>query len=157
MAESVKQKNEKIFQWIDLFDLNIYIIITIMLLVSFLNMVMALLILILERTTFIGILKSIGASNQTIKKIFIRHSISIILKGLIWGNAIGIGLSFLQKYAGIVKLDQATYYVSEVPIHLDPLLILGLNALTFVICFLALLIPSTMITRITPVKVLRFD
>ncbi len=157
MTETVRRKNEKIFQWLDLFDMNIYLIITIMLLVASLNMVMALLIVILERTTLIGILKTLGASNLSVRNIFLRQSISLIVKGLFWGNLIGIGLCLLQQYTGVLKLDQSVYYVTEVPVHLNFMFIIALNAGTFTVCLLAMLVPSMMISRIRPIKVLRFD
>ena len=156
-AESLKRKNEKIFQWLDLFDMNIYIIIAIMLMVASLNMIMALFIIILERAQLIGILKTLGANNLSIRNIFLRQSASLIIKGMFWGNLIGIGFCYLQKFTGFIKLDQSTYYVSEVPIDINWLYILGLNAGIFVTCLLAMMVPSLLVTRIKPVKVLRFD
>jgi lipoprotein-releasing system permease protein len=156
-AESLKRKNEKIFQWLDLFDMNIYIIIVIMLLVASLNMIMALFIIILERAQLIGILKTLGANNLSIRNIFLRQSASLIFKGMFWGNLIGIGFCYLQKFTGLIKLDQSTYYVTEVPIDINWFYILGLNLGIFITCLLAMMVPSLLVTRIKPVKVLRFD
>lgn len=156
-AESLKRKNEKIFQWLDLFDMNIYLIIVIMLLVASLNMIMALFIIILERSQLIGILKTLGANNLSIRNIFLRQSSTLIFKGMFWGNLIGIGFCYIQKFTGFIKLDQSTYYVTEVPVDINWLYLLGLNAGVFLTCLLAMMIPSLLVTRIKPVKVLRFD
>jgi lipoprotein-releasing system permease protein len=156
-AETLKRKNEKIFQWLDLFDMNIYIIIIIMVLVASLNMIMALFIIILERTHLIGVLKTLGASNLSIRNIFLRQSTRLIFKGMFLGNLFGLAFCYIQKYFGFIKLDQTTYYVTEVPIDINWLYIAGINLGVFISCMLAMMLPSLLVTRIKPVKVLRFD
>ncbi len=156
-AHSVRDLNEQLFQWLDLFDLNIYLIILIMIAVATVNMSIALLILIIERTNMIGILKALGSTNLSIRKIFLTHALRLIGKGLFWGNLIGIGLCLLQQQFGWVKLDPSTYYVSQVSIDLNPLHLIILNATTLVICLICLILPSYLITRISPVKAIKFD
>lgn len=156
-ARSVKQENPQLFQWMKLFDVNTYLIIGIMLIVATINMIGALLILILDRTRMIGILKSIGGNDTKIRRIFLYQSSSLILRGLFWGNLIGIGICLAQDYWGFVTLDPEVYYVSSAPVLLNPLYILLLNALTLVICLGSMMIPSYMIMRIRPAKALRFD
>lgn len=156
-AVSVQQENQQLFKWLDLFDVNIFLIIGIMLVVATINMIGALLILILERTRMIGILKSIGGPDLKIRRIFLYQSAYLILRGLFWGNLIGIGICLAQQQWGFVTLDPSTYYVSEAPILLDPWLILALNVGTLLICLAAMMFPSFMIMRIRPAKALRFD
>jgi lipoprotein-releasing system permease protein len=156
-AISARTLNEQLYQWLELFDLNIAIILIIIIAVAAINMSISLLILILERTQMIGILKALGARNLSIRRIFLYNAAYLIGKGMLWGNVIGIGLCLIQKYFGIVKLDASTYYVSEVAIHLNPWLLLALNLGTMVICLLCLIVPSFLITRISPIKAIRFD
>lgn len=156
-AVSVLQENPQLFKWLELFDVNIFLIIGIMLVVATINMIGALLILILERTRMIGIIKSIGGSDRKIRRIFLYQSGYLILRGLFWGNLIGIGLCLAQQYWGFVELDPSTYYVSEAPVLLDPWLILALNLGTLLICLVAMMFPSFLIMRIRPAKALRFD
>jgi lipoprotein-releasing system permease protein len=132
------------------------IILILMLIIGIINMGSALLVMILVRTNFIGVMKSIGANNWTIQKLFVVQGGRLILKGMIWGNLIGVGLSLLQIQFGILKLDPKVYYLTQVPIYLDPFKLIVLNGLTLVICVLALLIPSIVITRISPAKAIRF-
>jgi lipoprotein-releasing system permease protein len=120
-------------------------------------MVSGLLILILERTNMIGILKALGTNNWSIRKVFLYQSAYLISKGLFWGNLIGIGLCLLQYYFGIIPLDQSSYYLSQVPINLNFLVILGLNAGTLLLTVLMLVVPSYLISRISPVKSIRFN
>ncbi len=156
-ALSSRQLNEQLYQWLDLFDLNILIIILIMIVVATINMSIALLILILERTQMIGILKALGSANGSIRRIFLWNAGQLILRGLFWGNLIGIGLCLLQEQFGLIKLDPATYYVSQVAVDLDWGLILLLNLGTVAICVACLVLPSYLVTRISPVKAIRFD
>lgn len=156
-ALSARQLNEQLFQWLDLFDLNIIIIIIIMIAVATINMSIALLILILERTQMVGILKALGSANGSIRQIFLINATYLILRGLFWGNLIGIGLCLLQQHFGFVKLDPTTYYVSEVSIDLNLPFLLTLNGITVLICLICLILPSYVITRISPVKAIRFD
>lgn len=146
-----------IFEWIQLFDNNIWFIIAIMILVAGINMITALLVLILERVQMVGILKAMGSSNWSIRKIFLYNASYLILKGLFWGNIIGFGILFLQKYTGIISLDPTTYYVSQVPVSIDVFTILMLNLGTLILCFSMLIIPSIIITKIQPSKSIRFS
>ncbi|QXP59895.1 ABC transporter permease [Olleya sp. HaHaR_3_96] len=156
-AQTVDKVYPFIFEWIKIFDNNIYAIIGIMILVAGINMITALLVLILERTQMIGILKALGSANTSIRKIFLYNAGYLILKGLFWGNLIGISLLLLQKYFGLFPLDPKTYHVSAVPVYIDLGYIVALNIGTFVLCLLMLLIPSYIISKISPVKAIRFD
>lgn len=156
-AVSVRQMNPQLFQWLDLFDFNIYLIILIMIAVSVVNISIALLILILERTSMIGILKALGSNNWMVRKVFLYNGAYLIFRGLIYGNVIGIGLCLIQKYTGFIQLDPSTYYVSEVAIDLNVLHLLILNAITMFVAVLCLLIPSLIISRVSPARSIRFD
>ncbi|MCF8229133.1 MAG: ABC transporter permease [Bacteroidales bacterium] len=156
-ARSIKDIYPQIFDWLDLQDKNVIIIIILMVLVSGITMISTLLILILERTNMIGILKAMGARNISIRWIFLYNAAYIIGIGLIWGNLIGIGLCLLQDHFELIKLNQESYYVSVVPINLEVLPILLLNTGTLIVCVSMLIIPSYIITRITPVKAIRFS
>ena len=128
-----------------------------MILVAGFNMVTALLVLILERTQMIGILKALGSNNWTIRKIFLYNASYLIILGLFWGNLIGLGILLTQKYFKIFPLDPNVYYVSEAPVYLSITYIAALNIGTFILCLLMLLIPSYIITKISPVKAIRFE
>lgn len=154
---SVIQSNYNIFEWIKLFDFNIILIIVIMILIAGINMIVALLVLVLERTKMIGVLKALGASDWSVRKIFIYNAMYLIGLGLFWGNLIGLGILYAQKIFGFVKLDPSTYYVSEAPVLIDFWHILSLNVGVFLVCVLILLIPSYIITKISPVKAIRFE
>jgi lipoprotein-releasing system permease protein len=156
-ATPITQKYYMIFEWIKIFDNNTYGIIAIMILVAGINMITALLVLILERTSMIGILKALGSSNWTIRKVFLYNASYLIGLGLLWGNAIGLSLLFIQKYFKLFPLNPDTYYVSEAPVYINWDYILFLNIGTFVACLLMLLIPSIIISKISPVKAIRFD
>ena len=156
-TKTIIEKYSYIFEWLKLFDLNIIIILAVMILVATINMVVALLVLILERTQMIGILKALGSNNWAVRKIFLYNAIYLIFKGLFWGNLIGISLLLLQQYFGIIKLNPENYYVNQAPVYINLGYILLLNLLTVTICFLVLLIPSYIITKISPVKAIRFD
>ncbi len=156
-ALTARQMNEQLFQWLDLFDVNIIMIILVMIVVGTINMSIALLILILERTQMIGILKALGTTNSGIQRIFLINAGYLIAKGLLWGNAIGLGLCLLQQEFKFLKLDPATYSVSAVSVDLNPMHIIILNLITMIICLACLIIPSFLITRISPVKAIRFD
>lgn len=156
-TQTISQKYFYIFEWLKLFDFNIAVILIIMIVVSTINMVVALLVLILERTQMIGILKSLGASNWSVRKIFLYNAVHLIVKGLLWGNSIGIGLLLIQKYFGIIKLNPENYYVNVAPVDINIFYILLLNVGTVVVCFLVLLIPSYIITKISPVKAIKFS
>lgn len=156
-ARKVSDKYYSVFEWIKIFDNNVYGIIGIMILVAGINMITALLVLILERTQMIGVLKALGSSNVSIRKIFLINASYLVGLGLLWGNIIGIGLLLAQKYFKIIPLNPDTYYVNEAPVYLSLDYILLLNIGTFIACMLLLIIPSVIITRITPVKAIRFD
>lgn len=156
-SESIVEKYPGIFEWISLFDNNIYLIIVIMILVAGINMITALLVLILERTQMIGILKALGGSNVSIRKIFLYNAAYLILKGLFWGNLIGLSILLIQKYFGVITLDPETYYVSEAPIYLNFSYIILLNVGTLLLCLLMLIIPTIIISKISPVKAIKFE
>lgn len=154
---TILDKYYSIFEWLKLFDFNIIVILVVMIIVSTINMIVALLVLILERTQMIGILKAVGASNWNIRKIFLYNAGHLILRGLLWGNGIAITFLFLQKYFGIIKLDPDNYYVNQAPVDINIGYIIILNLGTVLVCLLVLLIPSYIITKISPVKAIRFD
>lgn len=156
-TQTIRDKYYSIFEWLDLFDFNILAIIGIMILVAGINMITALLVLIMERTQMIGILKAMGSSDRSVRKIFLYNAMYLIGVGLFWGNLIGIGLLLLQKYGKVFPLDPNTYYVSEAPVYLSWDYILILNAGTFVLCLLMLLVAAILITKISPVKAIRFE
>ena len=156
-TQTIVEKYYYIFEWLKLFDFNIIVILIIMIAVATINMVVALLVLILERTQMIGILKALGANNWSVRKIFLYNAFYLIAKGLFWGNSIGIGLLLIQQKFGIIKLNPENYYVNQAPVYLDFGYILLLNLGTILICLLILLIPSYIITKISPIKAIRFD
>ena len=133
------------------------LIIVVMILIAGINIAVALLVLVLERTRMIGILKALGGSDWNVRKIFIYNAMYLIGLGLFWGNLIGLGILFAQKYFGFIKLDPSTYYVSEAPVLINGWHILSLNLGVFTICVLILLIPSYIITKISPVRAIRFE
>jgi len=156
-SRTIEDKYYSIFEWLKLFDFNIILIIVIMIVVGTINMIVALLVLILERTQMIGILKSLGANNWSVRKIFLYNAAYLIIKGLLWGNGISLGLILLQKYFGIITLPPENYYVTVAPVSIDIPSILLINVGTILVCLSLLLIPSYVITKISPVKALRFD
>lgn len=156
-TQTIRNKYASIFEWLDLFDFNILAIIGIMILVAGINMITALLVLILERTQMIGILKAMGSSDSSVRKIFLYNAMYLIGVGLFWGNLIGIGLLLLQKYGKVFPLNPNTYYVSEAPVYLSWDYILIMNAGTFMLCLLMLLVAAILITKISPVKAIRFE
>ncbi len=156
-SETITEKYYSVFEWIKIFDNNIYGIIGIMILVAGINMITALLVLILERTQMIGILKALGSNNWSIRKLFLYNATYLIVLGLFWGNLIGLGLLFAQKYFKLIPLDPSVYYVTEAPVYINVSYILALNVGTLVLCLVMLLVPSYIITKISPVKAMRFD
>jgi len=156
-VDNIKDANPQIFDWLALTDMNVWVILSIMLFVATINMVSGLLIIILERTNMIGILKALGSSNSGIQKIFIYNAIFIMGKGILWGNAIGLSISFIQYFFHIIPLNASSYYVDTVPINIQPLDILLLNVGTLIITTLILIIPSFIITKIEPIKAIRFN
>jgi len=156
-ARSIKHLYPQMFDWLALQDMNVIIIIILMVLVAAITMISTLLILILERTNMIGILKALGSKNWSVRKIFLYNAVYLIGKGLFWGNLFGITICLLQKYFGIMKLPQESYYVSVVPINLEVLPIVLLNLGTLLLCTLMLIIPSYIITRVTPARAIRYS
>ncbi|MCB9426102.1 MAG: ABC transporter permease [Flavobacteriales bacterium] len=156
-ATTIVTKYNSIFELLQLFDFNILVIIVIMILVATINMVVALLVLILERTQMIGILKSFGASNWNIRKIFLYNASYLIGKGLLIGNGIGLGLLFIQHQWGIIKLEPKDYYVNQAQVYIEWWQVILLNSCTLLICLLVLLVPSYIISKIAPSKAIRFS
>jgi len=156
-TKTIIEKYSYIFDWLQLFDFNIVVILGVMILVATINMVVALLVLILERTQMIGILKAMGANNWTVRKIFLYNAFYLIIRGLFWGNLIGITILLIQQQFGVVQLNPENYYVNQAPVYLNWGYIALLNLLTITVCFIVLLIPSYIITKISPVKAIRFE
>jgi len=156
-AKTIRDLYPQIFDWLDLQDINVLIIIILMVLVSGITMISTLLILILERTNMIGILKALGMPNGGIRRVFLIHAGYIIGQGLIWGNLIGLTLCLIQLKYGIITLSQESYYVPVVPVNLDLWNILLLNAGTAAVCLVMLLLPSFVISRISPLRAIRFS
>lgn len=156
-VSSVKEIYFNVFVWLDKLDINGIIIVVLMIVVATINMITALLILILERANMVGLVKALGMSNISVRKVFLYIALKLMGKGLLWGNIIGIGLCFLQYYFKIVKLDSETYYVDYVAIEINWMYFLFLNVGTFAVCALMLFLPTLIITRLTPIKTLKFD
>jgi lipoprotein-releasing system permease protein len=154
---SIKEKYRQIFDWLGMLDINVWIILTLMVLVAGFNMVSSLLVIILERTQMIGILKAMGARSWSIRKVFLYFSVMLILKALVWGNVLGIGICLLQQYTHFFKLDATSYYLEYVPVNLSIVHLLLLNVGTVVITTLMLVLPSYFITKISPEKIIRFE
>lgn len=156
-VDKVTDRYIQIFEWLNLLNRNVVILLTIILFVSGTSIISILLILIMERTQMIGVLKSLGSPNKLIRRIFIVNGLQLITRGLFWGNVIGLSLGLMQYYFRIIPLDQANYYMDHVPIVIDIPTILGLNVLLFILIGMTLLIPVAIISRISPVKAIRFD
>lgn len=156
-VSNILEKYPQIMDWLNFQDTNVIIILVLMLLVAGFNMISGLLILILEKTNMIGVLKALGSDDMTIRKIFLYQAAYLIGKGLLWGNFIGITIAWVQMRFNIIHLDPSSYYLTSVPINLDPLHVLLLNAGTMTIIIAMLLIPSHLVSRISPVKAIRFD
>ena len=156
-AYTIAEKFPAIFEWLRLFDTNIIVIIGIMILIAGINMITALLVLILERTQMIGILKALGNNNWSIRKIFLYNAAFLISKGLLWGNLIGLSLLFIQKYFGIITLNPETYYVKQAPVYLNFIHVVYINLGTLILCLVMLIIPSIIVSKISPVKAIKFD
>lgn len=156
-VQSIRSKYPQIFDWLNFQDVNVIIIILLMLVVAGFNMISGLLILILEKTNMIGVLKALGSGDATIRKVFLYQASWLIGKGLLWGNLIGIGLAYLQLKTGLFTLDPSSYYLKTIPVNLELIHILLLNAGTMAAIIVMLLVPSQLISRITPVKAIRYD
>lgn len=153
----ITEMHRDIFAWLNLLDMNILIIIILILIVSLINMITSLLVLILEKTSMIGILKSMGGRNKSIRRIFIFHALYLLLRGLFWGNLVGLGLLAFQHFTGLFTLNSAVYSLDTVPVNFNLLHIFYINGLTILICFLVLILPSFLVTKINPIKAIRFD
>lgn len=155
--EKVTDRNIQIFEWLGLLDRNVVILLAIILFVAFINIISILLILIMERTPMIGTLMSLGADNQQLRRIFLWNGMQMVLKGLLWGNLIGLGFAVVQYYFKIIPLDRNNYYMDYVPIQWNWMLIIVLNLLVVFIALLIMLIPTVVISRINPIKAIKFD
>lgn len=156
-SETVQDSNPQIFTWLDLLDLNVWIILALMLCVAGFTMISGLLIIILERTAMIGVLKALGTRNDTVRKTFLWFAVFIIGKGMLIGNIVGLGLIALQKLTGVVKLDAATYYVDTVPVEQNVPAILLLNAATLIVSVFVLIAPSFLASKVRPAKSMRYE
>lgn len=156
VAQTMKEINPNIFDWLGLQNINEYVILILMTIVAIINMATALLILILERTNMIGILKTQGATNGFIRRIFIYHAGIIIFQGILIGNFIGLSLCYLQSRYGLIRLAEDSYYVKVAPVHFDPLFISAVNIGVLVVCLIVLLIPSYLVSKVSPVKAVHF-
>ncbi len=156
-TRSIKDINPMIFNWLSLLDMNVWVIIILMLIVSGFTMISGLLIIILERTNMIGILKSMGARDFSLRKVFVYLSAFLIGQGMLWGNIVGLAVCLIQKQFQIFKLDPSTYYLSAVPVDLNPLHIVLLNIGTLVVSLLMMIGPSYLVAKITPAKSIQFE
>jgi lipoprotein-releasing system permease protein len=156
-ASTIKQMYPQIFDWLDLQDMNVLIILILMMVVSAITMISTLLILILERTVMIGILKSLGMTNRAIRNVFLYNAVYIIGIGMLLGNLLGFALCLLQLKTGLMTLPQESYYMPVVPIYLNPANIILLNVFTLGVCYLMMILPSFIVTRIRPIKAIRFS
>ena len=156
-VQSVIDVNPGLFAWLDVLDMNVWLILSLMLGVAAFTMISGLLILILERTQLIGLLKALGACNRAVRSIFLRFALLIVCKGMFWGNVIGLGLCAVQKVTGVITLDPKNYYLDTVPITFDWGFIVAVNIVMFVLSALVLIVPSGLISRIPPTKAMRFE
>jgi lipoprotein-releasing system permease protein len=156
-AVSIVTKYQLLFDWLSILDLNVWVILVLMVAVAGINMISGLLVIILERSKMIGILKAMGYPNFSIRKVFMYLSAFLAMRGLLWGNVIGIGLCLLQMATGIFKLDPVSYYLETVPIYLNFYSFLILNVGTLVIIVTMIILPSIYISKISPVESIRFD
>ncbi len=155
-SKTIVEMYPSIFEWIQLFDNNVWFIIAIMILIAGINMITALLVLILERVQMIGILKALGSNNYSIQKIFLYNASTLILKGLFWGNLIGLSLIGIQHFFKLITLNPETYYVATIPVYISFLTLILLNVGSLIYCFLMLIIPSFIVTKISPSKSIKF-
>lgn len=156
LCVSIRSKFPAIFEWLELQDLNEYVILGLMLAVAIVNMITALLVLVLERTTMIGVLKALGESNRRIRRIFLYYAAVITVTGMFWGNLIGLGFCFLQDRFHFIKLKEADYYLAYAPVKINWLAVIGINTGTLVVTLLFLILPSLLVSRIAPVKAIQF-
>ena len=157
LAESIRERNPQLFGWLELMDRNVLIILLITILVALIHMTSTLLIMIIERTNMIGILKALGMPNRSLRKLFLLNGGLLLLRGVIYGNLFAVGLSLIQMHTGFLKLDQESYYLDRIPIHLQASDILAVNLGVIVVCMLVMIIPSYLIGKITPIRAIRFE
>lgn len=157
LCVSIREKFPAIFEWLQLQDYNEVVILSLMLAVAIVNMITALLVLVLERTTMIGVLKALGETNVRIRQIFLYHAAVITVRGMLWGNLIGVGFCLLQDRFHLIRLNEADYYLSYAPVRLDLLSIAAINLGTLAIILFFLIIPSLVIAKISPVRAIRFE
>ena len=156
-SATVQESNPQIFSWLNLLDLNVWIILVLMICVAGFTMISGLLIIILERTNMIGVLKALGSRNKAIRHTFLWFAVFIIGKGMLWGNILGIGVTLLQKFTGLIKLDPATYYVDTVPVEINLPMLLLINVCTLIVSVFVLIAPSYLISHIHPAKSMRYE
>lgn len=156
-SATITEMNPQIFSWLDLMDLNVWLILGLMIAVAIVTMVSGLLIIILERTPMIGVLKALGAKNRLVRHVFLWFATFVLAKGLLWGNLVGLGIIALQYYTGFVTLDPQTYYVSTVPVEVNWTIVAALNAATLVICVLVLVVPSYLVSHIHPARSMHYE
>lgn len=156
-SKTIQEVNPQIFHWLDLLDLNVWIILALMVAVAGVTMVSGLLIIILERTTMIGVLKALGAPNRTVRRVFLWFSVFIIGRGLLIGDLIGLGLLLLQRYTGFVRLDPTTYYVDTAPVEISIPVCVLLNVVTLIVSVFVLIAPSYLVSHIHPAKSMRYE
>jgi lipoprotein-releasing system permease protein len=154
---SVLKKYPQIFDWLSILDMNVWVILTLMVLVAGFNMISALLVLILERSSMIGILKSLGSRDKSLRKIFLYLSAFLLSRGMLWGNLLGIGLLLAQKYLKLIKLDPSSYYMDFVPVSISPVSIAALNLGALLLTMIMLVFPAWFVSRISPDQSIRFD
>ena len=156
-SETIYELYPQVFSWLELLDINVWIILILMVCVAGFTMISGLLIIILERTQMIGILKALGARNSTVRHTFLWFSVFIISQGLLWGNIVGLGIVLLQKYTGFITLDPQTYYVNQAPMEINLPLVVLINIATLIICVFVLIAPSYLISHIHPAKSMRYE
>lgn len=156
-SATVQESNPQIFSWLNLLDLNVWIILVLMICVAGFTMISGLLIIILERTNMIGVLKALGSRNKAIRHTFLWFAVFIIGKGMLWGNILGIGVTLIQKFTGLIKLDPATYYVDTVPVEINLPMLLLINVCTLIVSVFVLIAPSYLISHIHPAKSMRYE
>ena len=156
-SKTIQEVNPQIFHWLNLLDLNVWIILALMVAVAGVTMVSGLLIIILERTTMIGVLKALGARNRMVRRVFLWFAVFIIGRGLLWGDGIALALLLLQRYTGLVRLDPTTYYVDTAPVEINIPIILLLNLVTLLVSVLVLIGPSCLVSHIHPAKSMRYE
>lgn len=156
-SPSIRELYRGIFSWLTLLDTNVWVILCLMMAVASFTMISGLLIIILERTQFIGTMKALGASNSRLRSLFLYFASFIIAKGVLWGNVVGLGLVALQYFTHFIQLDAETYYVESVPVLFDWLFIIGINVGTLIVSFIVLVLPSYLVSRIHPARSIRFE